>query len=89
MRTVLVLLIAIALIVLQYQLGLRKKVILGSILPVAFLTFSIWMIVVDKAGNYVALLSPTAAFIAIWLKGYLKSQEEERRSIELMKVKDL
>ncbi len=90
MKTILVLLITVFIISLQFNLGLKKKYLLGSITPIIFLLLFVSMSYINKTLEYVGTgIGCILAFILTWLIGRMKSRKHEKNELDRMKIKDL
>ena len=90
MKALVVLVITFAILAAQFYWGIRKKKVLGAIIPlvmtVLFITISLW----EKTTEYIITgIICVAAIIIVWFIGYFKSAKYEKSEIEKMKAKDI
>lgn len=90
MKTLIVLVITFAILAAQLYWGIRKKKVLGAIIPLfvvaIFTTISLW----KKTTEYISTgIICVAAIIIVWFIGYFKSAKYEKSEIDKMKVKDI
>lgn len=90
MKSVLVLIVTLALLAAQYHFGLRRWKLRGAVLPAVmaalFAVFS-WM---EMTAQYIPTgLGCVLALAAVWGVGYFRSPRYEKEELEKMKTKDL
>lgn len=90
MQDLVVLCLTCAILAGQYQLGLRRKKLLGALLPAAAIAA---FVALSVAAQTMALLpiglACVAAIVAIWCIGYANAASYEKKNIAKMKAKDL
>jgi ABC-type glycerol-3-phosphate transport system substrate-binding protein len=90
MRTLIVLVITFVILAVQFYLGLRKKKVLGAIMPFFMIALFIVMSFLEETTKYIFTGSMCImAIIIVWFIGYFKSAKYEKSEIEKMKVKYL
>ena len=90
MKALIVLVIMFAILATQFYWGVRKKKILGAIIPLVmtalFITISFW----ENTTEYISAgIICVVAIIIVWFIGYFKSAKYEKSEIDKMKAKDI
>ena len=90
MRVWISLVITFAILAMQFYWGVRKKKVLGAIIPLVttalFIAISFW----KKTTEYITTgIICVAAMIIVWFIGYLKSAKYEKSEIDKMKAKGI
>lgn len=90
MKTLIVLAITFAILAIQFYWGVRKKKVLGAIIPLIltalFITISFW----EKTTEYaITGAICVVAIIIVWFVGCFKSTKYEKSEIDKMKAKDI
>lgn len=90
MRALLVLLLTFAILAVQFYLGLRKKKLLGAVLPAVMAALFVLISLAGKTTEYIATgLLCVIAIVIVWAVGYAKSARYEKAELDKMKAKDL
>lgn len=86
----LVLLLTFVILAVQFHLGLRKKKLLGAVLPAVMAALFVFISLAGKKTEYIATGSLCVIAIAIvWAVGYAKSAKHEKAALDKMRAKDL
>ena len=90
MKALIVLVITFAILATQFYWGVRKKKVLGAIIPLfmtaLFITISFW----EKTTEYVITgIICVVDFTIVCFIGYFKSSKYEKSEIDKMKAKDI
>ena len=90
MKALIVLVITFAILATQFYWGVRKKKVLGAIIPLfmtaLFITISFW----EKTTEYVITgIICVVAITIVWFIGYFKSTKYEKSEIDKIKAKDI
>ena len=79
MRALLVLLLTFVILAVQFHLGLRKRKLLGAVLPAAMAALFVFISLAGKTTEYTATGSLCViAIVIVWAVGYAKSAKHER-----------
>ena len=90
MRTLLVLLLTLVILAVQFHLGLRKKALLGAVLPAVMAALFVSISLAGKTTEYVVTgLLCVIAIVIVWAVGYAKSARHEKAQLDKMKARDL
>lgn len=90
MGELLVLLITVAILAIQFHFGIRKRKLLGAIIPTIMVLLFILITCMEKTTEYVLTgLLCVAAILITWVMGYLKSAKYEKSALDKMKAKDI
>ena len=90
MRNVIVLLITLGILAVQFGLGLKRRKVLGAVLPVAFAALFAAMSWMGHTTDHVATgVLCVLGVWAAWWAGYGKARKHERAQLDRMKAKDI
>ena len=90
MKALIVLVITFALLAIQFYWGVRKKKVLGAVIPIVMTALFITISFMEKTTEYVITgIICVVAIIIVWFIGYFKSAKYEKSEIDKMKVKDI
>jgi hypothetical protein len=90
MRALIILVITFAILATQFYWGVRKKKILGAIIPLVMTALFITISFLEKAAEYaITGIISIVAIIIVWFIGYFKSAKYEKSEIDKMKAKDI
>lgn len=90
MKNLIVLLITAAMLAAQYQFGLRRKKLLGAVIPAVMAALFLGISVQENTAQDIpAGLACVLALIVVWKIGFFKSQKYEKDQLDKMKTKDL
>lgn len=90
MKTLLVLLLTFAILAVQFHLGLRKKKLLGAVLPAVMAALFVFISLAGNTTEYIATGSLCViAIVIVWAVGYAKSAKHEKAALDKMRAKDL
>ena len=90
MRALLVLLLTFVILAVQFHLGLRKKKLLGAVLPAVMAALFVFISLAGKTTEYIATGSLCViAIVIVWAVGYAKSAKHEKAALDKMRAKDL
>lgn len=93
MKYILCIAIVIVLLVVQYFLSNREKMIFGGLLPLLVIPFSIWVIISRSLSiNFNTLFPFVGLFIvliSIWAEGRERINKKHKKELEKMKAKDI
>ena len=90
MRSVITLVIALAMLALQYWLGTRRKPLLGALLPGGILLLlAVLSIALRDPSGLLAGIPCAAGLAAAWLIGRGKAKAAEKAQLEKMRARDL
>ena len=90
MKALISLVITFAILAMQFYWGVRKKKVLGSIIPLVTTALFITISFLEKTTEYVITgIICVVAIIIVWLIGYFKSTKYEKSEIDKMKAKDI
>ena len=90
MEALFVLVITFAILATQFYWGVRKKKVLGAIIPLVMTALFITISFLGKTTEYVITgIICVVAIIIVWFIGYCKSAKYEKSEIEKMKAKDI
>ena len=90
MRALIILVITFAILATQFYWGVRKKKILGAIIPLVMTALFITISFLEKAAEYaITGIISIVAIIIVWFIGYFKSAKYEKSEIDNMKAKDI
>ena len=90
MRALIILVITFAILATQFYWGVRKKKILGAIIPLVMTALFITISFMEKTTEYVITgIICVVAIIIVWFIGYFKSAKYEKSEIDKMKAKDI
>lgn len=90
MKSLIVLVITFAILATQFYWCVRKKKILGAIIPLAMTALFITISFLGKTTAYaITGIICVVAIIIVWFIGYYKSVKYEKSEIDKMKVKDI
>lgn len=90
MKALIVLVITFALLAIEFYWGVRKKKVLGAIIPLVMTALFITISFLEKTTEYaITGVICIAAIIIVWFIGYFKSTKYEKSEIDKMKAKDI
>lgn len=90
MKPVLVLLITAAILAAQYHFGLRKRKLLGAVIPVCMAALFVALSCVEQTTQYISTgLGCVLALIVVWAAGWYHSRNYQKKELDKMKLKDL
>ena len=90
MRALLVLLLTFVILAVQFHLGLRKRKLLGAVLPAVMAALFVFISLAGKTTEYIATGSLCViAIVIVWAVGYAKSAKHEKAALDKMRAKDL
>ena len=90
MRALIILVITFAILATQFYWGVRKKKILGAIIPLVMTVLFITISFLEKTAEYaITGIISVVAIIIVWFIGYFKSAKYEKSEIDKMKAKDI
>ena len=90
MRALLVLLLTFVILAVQFHLGLRKKKLLGAVLPAVMAALFVFISLAGKTTEYIAAgILCVIAIVIVWAVGYAKSARHEKAALDKMRAKDL
>ncbi len=90
MRALIVLIITFAILAAQFYWGIRKKKVLGAIIPLVMTALFITISLREKTTEYIITgIICLVAIIIVWFIGYSKSAKYEKSEIDKMKAKDI
>lgn len=90
MKALIILAITFAILAIQFYWGIRKKKILGVIIPLVMTTLFVVISFLEKTTEYfITGIICVVAIIIVWFIGYYKSAKYEKSEIEKMKAKDI
>lgn len=90
MRALIILVITFAILATQFYWGVRKKKILGAIIPLFMTALFITISFLEKTAEYaITGIISVVAIIIVWFIGYFKSAKYEKSEIDKMKAKDI
>ena len=90
MKALLVLVITFAILATQFYWGVRKKKVLGVMIPLVMTALFLAISFLEKTAEYVITgIICTAAIMIVWFIGYLKSAKYEKSELDKMKAKDI
>lgn len=90
MRALIILVITFAILATQFYWGVRKKKILGAIIPLVMTALFITISFFEKTAEYaITGIISIVAIIIVWFIGYFKSAKYEKSEIDKMKAKDI
>ena len=90
MKSLLSLIITVAILAVQFHCGVRKKKVFGAIIPLVMTALFITISFMEKTTEYVIIeLICAVAIMIAWFIGYFKSAEYEKSEIDKMKAKDI
>ena len=82
--------ITFAVLAMQFYWGVRKKKVLGAMIPLVMTALFITISFLEKTTEYVITgIICVAAIIIVWFIGYFKSARYEKSEIDKMKAKDI
>lgn len=82
--------ITFAVLAMQFYWGVRKKKVLGAMIPLVMTALFITISFLEKTTEYVITgIICVAAIIIVWFIGYFKSARYEKSEIGKMKAKDI
>src|SRR5699024_11743659 len=80
--------ITFALLAAQFYGGLRKKKVMGAIIPLVMTALFIAISFLEKTTEYVATgAACVAAIVIVWFIGYFQSAKYEKSEMEKMKAR--
>lgn len=90
MKGIIVLVATLLLLALQFNFGLRKRKILGAIIPTIMAVLFIAISFLEKTTQYISTgFICVVALVAVCIIGYLKSAKYEKSELDKMKAKDI
>ena len=90
MRALLVLLLTFVILAVQFHLGLRKKKLLGALLPAVMAALFVFISLAEKTAEYIATGSLCViAIVIVWAVGFAKSARHEKAALDKIRAKDL
>ena len=90
MKALIALAITFAILATQFYWGIRKKRVLGAIIPLIITALFITISFLNKKTEYVITgIICIASIIIVWFIGYFKSTKYEKSEIDKMKAKDI
>lgn len=90
MRSLIVLVITFAILATQFYWGVRKKKVLGALIPLVMTALFITVSFLEKTTEYaITGIICVVAIIIVWFIGYSKSVKYEKAEIDKMKAKDI
>ena len=90
MRAFIILVITFAILATQFYWGVRKKKIIGAIIPLVMTALFITISFLEKPAEYaITGIISVVAIIIVWFIGYFKSAKYEKSEIDKMKAKDI
>ena len=90
MKALIVLVITFAILTIQFYWGVRKKKVLGAIIPLVMTALFITISFLVKTAEYaITGIISVVAIIIVWFIGYFKSAKYEKSEIDKMKAKDI
>ncbi len=90
MRTLIVLAITFAILAIQFHFGIRKRKLLGAIIPAIMAALFITISYTEKTTEYILTgIVCVAAILITWGIGYFKSAKYEKSELDKMKAKDI
>lgn len=90
MKALIVLAITFVILATQFYWGVRKKKVLGAIIPLVMTALFIAISFLEKTTEYIITgIICVVAIIIVWFIGYFKSTKYEKSEIDKMKAKDI
>lgn len=90
MKALIVLVITFAILATQFYWGVRKKKVLGAIIPLVMTALFITISFLEKTTEYaITGIICVVVIIIVWFIGYFKSAKYEKSEIDKMKIKDI
>ncbi len=90
MQEILVWVLTVAVLAGEYAFGLRKKKLLGALLPAAIAAVLAAGSVMEHTARYlVPAVGCVAALAAAWAIGYARSARYQKAQLDRMKAKDI
>ena len=90
MKEIIVLLLTVAILAVQYHLGLMRKPGFGAVLPAALAALFLAVSFLEQTTEYgITGLLCVLAVAAAWGAGRLKAGKHEKAQLDQMKAKDL
>ncbi len=90
MKALIVLVITFAILATQFYWGVRKKKVLGAIIPLVMTALFITISFLEKTTGYaITGIICVVVIIIVWFIGYFKSAKYEKSEIDKMKIKDI
>ena len=90
MKALISLFITFAILEVQFYCGVRKKKVLGAVIPIVMTALFITISFMEKTTEYVITgIICVVAIIIVWFIGYFKSAKYEKSEIDKMKAKDI
>lgn len=90
MKSVIVLIVTVALLAAQYHFGLRRRKLRGAVLPAVMAALFAVLSWMEKTAQYIPTgLACVLALAAVWAVGYFRAARYEKEELEKMKAKDL
>ena len=90
MKALISLFITFAILAVQFYCGVRKKKVLGAVIPIVMTALFITISFLEKTTEYaITGIISVVAIIIVWFIGYFKSAKYEKSEIDKMKVKDI
>ena len=90
MRALIVLVITLAILTIQFYFGIRKRKLLGAIIPIIMAALFIVGGFMERTTEYILTgIVCVAAILITWGIGYFKSAKYEKAELDKMKAKDI